>query len=106
MSDTMQAQMLIEASLQKLQHIQTSLQQGCEFPDWWVAKLTGAHAYLDVLCAAVYEIVEEEQEEKEEEEQTDSEEMPESDEDSSPEAITEDMSDMLPPSYRMMSNAP
>ncbi len=103
MSDTMQAQMLIEASLQKLQHIQTSLQQGCELPDWWVAKLTGAHAYLDVLCAAVYEIVEEQEEE---EEQMDSEEMTESEEDSSPEAITEDISDMLPPSYRMMSNAP
>lgn len=103
MSETMQSQMLVEASLQKLQHIQTSLQQGCELPDWWVAKLTGAHAYLDVLCAAVYEIVEEQEEE---EEQVDSEEVTESEEDSSPEAITEDISDMLPPSYRMMSNAP
>lgn len=96
MSETMQAQMLVEASLQKLQHIQTSLQQGCELPDWWIAKLTGVHAYLDVLCASVYEIVEEE----------DSEEMSDSEEDNSPEATTEVISDMLPPSYRMLSNAP
>lgn len=100
MSETMQAQMLVEASLQKLQHIQATLQQGCELPDWWIAKLTGVHAYLDVLCASAYEIVEEEQEEE------DSEEMSDSEEDNSPEATTEVISDMLPPSYRMLSNAP